>query len=427
MAAAHLLDPDRHPPLKTIEAAPSAPAVRSVPAGEPRDESLVELCASIALRDLNLIDTLLSDLEQMERHEDDSHRLGQLYRLDHLAARLRRNAENLRVLADHDADSDTGETLSVLDTVRAAMSSIDEYAKVSIGRVASLGVVGFAANDLSRVLTELLDNATRHSPPDADVRVSAHLTEQGSVLVRIEDDGIGLPPERLAELNDRLFRSHRLDDSAVRHMGLTVVRRLAERHGLRVSLDHRMPNGTTATVLLPPSLVTELPEANWSGTRTVPTNGRHHLERLPHRRGPAAGPNAAANSTVPDTPADVATNAAPDTAVPDTPATAVPDTPATAAPDTPATGDPADLPEQRPSPIPRRPSPAVGGTTASGLPRRVSRSIKPEAAGGSSAAGSFDSPASEGQDEFLADLDGFTDGEMAARAQEDATEGGDQK
>lgn len=401
------------PNVPATPAAPVTPAAPAAPAAAVPDDSLMDVCASIALRDLNLIDTLLSNLEAMERGEDDSDRLDQLYRLDHLAARLRRNAENLRVLVDHDADEDGGDTISVLDTVRAAMSSIDQYAKVSIGRVTSLGVVGFAANDLSRVLTELLDNATQHSPPNADVRVSGHLTEQGSVLVRIEDDGIGLPADRLAELNDRLSHSQRIDDVAVRHMGLAVVRRLAERHGLRVSLDHRVPNGTTATVLVPPSLVTELPEGNWSGARTVPVNGRHHL------RQPAA---------VPDTVADAEPAAeAPPAVLPRR------DGPPMQRPAAePSAQRPAAEPSvQRPSPAPRPPSPAVSGSTSSGLPRRVSRSIKPGAAGTDAPSAGFGAAAEDGQDQFLADLDGFTDGEMAAQAREpaaeDGTEDGDAK
>src|ERR1700754_1982271 len=127
VVAAHLLDPPRHPVRKAIEA---GPRVRVEPA---RDDALADVCASIALRDLNLIDTLLSELERMERSEEDSNRLGQLYRLDHLAARLRRNAENLRVLVDRDAGENAGDATSILDTVRAAMSSIDQYARISIG------------------------------------------------------------------------------------------------------------------------------------------------------------------------------------------------------------------------------------------------------------------------------------------------------
>jgi two-component sensor histidine kinase len=385
VVAAHLLDPPRHPAPRAIEAAPSAWAEAA------RNESLVDACASIALRDLNLIDTLLAELEEMERKEDDSTRLGQLYRLDHLAARLRRNAENLRVLADRDAGESGGDTTSILDTVRGAMSSIDQYARIGIGRMVPLGVVGFAADDLSRVLAELLDNAANHSSPNEQVRVSAHLTEQGSVLIRIEDGGIGLPADRLADLNRRLSQAHRLDDDAVRHMGLSVVGRLAERHDLRVSLHRRLPNGTTATVLVPPSVVTELPEEGWTGTQTVPANGRHQWQPVPEPR------------------------------------EAVPVPAGGEAPDAPATSTPAGLPRRSPppSPAPRPPAPTISGTTASGLPRRVSRSIKDtseaEGSGGSGAEGSADP---DGHDKFLADLGDFADGERAARAEDSGADSG---
>jgi anti-sigma regulatory factor (Ser/Thr protein kinase) len=401
VVAAHLLDPPRHPVPKVIEARPSAwvEAARSV--------SLVDVCASIALRDLNLIDTLLAELEAMERREDDSKRLGQLYRIDHLAARLRRNAENLRVLADRDAGVEGGgETTSILDAVRGAMSSIDQYARISIGRTVPLGVVGFAADDLSRVLAELLDNAANHSPPNEQVRVSAHLTDQGSVLIRIEDNGIGLPPDRLADLNSRLSQALRLDDDAVRHMGLAVVRRLAERHDLRVSLHRRIPNGTTATVLVPPSLVTELPEERWSGTQTVPANGRH-------RRYPVSEPRDAVpgDDAVLAEPAPAARSGLPRRSA------SSPSGPAVEKAARPVPPPPAPSP---PSPTPRPAAPKISGNTASGLPRRVSRSIKDAADGD---AGSPPPPPPEpaaadpdGHEKFLADLGDFAEGEQAARA-----------
>ncbi|MEX5634802.1 ATP-binding protein [Parafrankia sp. FMc2] len=232
-------------------------------------DALAAICADIALRDLNLVDLLLSQLEEMEAKEEDADRLAELYRLDHLAARLRRNAENLRVLAGHDASGGTADSTALVDVVRAAMSSIDHYSRVVIGRVVSLGVIGFAAEDVGRVLSELLDNATRSSPPTAPVRVGVHLTETGSALLRVEDDGIGFPPERLAQINERLAGEPVLDDDAVRHMGLAVVHRLAIRHGLRTWLDTRQPHGTTASVLIPPGLICELPEGNWSGAQTV--------------------------------------------------------------------------------------------------------------------------------------------------------------
>ncbi|WP_369805197.1 sensor histidine kinase [Pseudonocardia sp. MH-G8] len=398
VVAAHLLDPPRHSAPKVLEAAPSAWGEAA------RNESLGEVCASIALRDLNLIDTLLAELEELERKEDDSTRLGQLYRLDHLAARLRRNAENLRVLAGRDAGESGGDTTSVLDTIRGAMSSIDQYARIGIGRTVPLGVVGFAADDLSRVLAELLDNAANHSPPDEQVRVSAHLTEQGSVLIRIEDGGIGLPPDRLADLNSRLAQGLRLDDDAVRHMGLAVVGRLAERHDLQVALHRKVPNGTTATVLVPPSLVTELPEERWSGAQTVPVNGRHQ----PH---PVAAPRDGVPVPSSDGPSDTAVTPATDAAPTVTPS------------GLPRRGarPPAPPPPTPPSPTPRPAAPTVSGATASGLPRRVSRSTK-DAAVEVDDPGGGGEPVDDGHDKFLADLGDFADGEQAARAEDTATD-----
>ncbi|TVS98865.1 sensor histidine kinase, partial [Amycolatopsis bartoniae] len=338
-AAAQFLNTPHPPP-------PRPPRVLEAPAPERHEpaaagETLAAICANVALRDLNLVDSLLSQLEEMEAREEDTDRLAELYSLDHLATRLRRNAENLRVLAGRDASDSTSDTSSLVDVVRAGMSSIDHYSRVTIGRVVSLGVVGFASEDLSRLLAELLDNATKSSPPNAPVRVSAHLTEQGSVLMRIEDEGIGLPPERLHELNERLSDAPVLDDSAVRHMGLAVVRRLAVRHDLRVWLDRRVPHGTTASVLLPAAVVSELPEASWSGAQTVIF--------------PSTGGNDGASSFVPEAPARPATSGLPRRSAT-------------------VTEERAPVP---PSPRPRPPAePTIGGTTASGLPRRVSQSIK---------------------------------------------------
>jgi two-component sensor histidine kinase len=402
VVAAQLLDPPRHPAPKAIEVRPSAWAEAA------RNESLVDVCASIALRDLNLVDMLLAELEEMERKEEDSTRLGQLYRLDHLAARLRRNAENLRVLADRDAGESSGDTSSVLDTVRGAMSSIDQYARIAIGRMVPLGVVGFAADDLSRVLAELLDNAANHSPPSEQVRVSAHLTEQGSVLIRIEDGGIGLPPDRLADLNGRLSQASRLDDDSVRHMGLAVVRRLAERHDLRVSLHRRAPNGTTATVLVPPSLVTELPEEGWSGTQTVPMNGKRHRYPVPEFREAVPLP---ANGAALEAPAAAAPSGLPRR-----------DAPSSSRPAAEPVAAPTSQPGSRPMP------PRISGTTASGLPRRVSRSIKdaPDAEGAPPPAPKAGVD-TDGHEKFLADLGDFSEGEQAARAagEGDGAAGGD--
>jgi two-component sensor histidine kinase len=377
-AAQFLVAPPRHAPQspRVIEA-PREPAVAKADG-----QVLAAICSSVALRDLNLVDSLLAQLEEMEAKEQDQERLAELYRLDHLATRLRRNAENLRVLAGRDAGEPASDSSSLVDVMRAAMSSIDHYSRITIGRVVSLGVVGFAAEDLSRLLSELFDNAANQSPPSSPVGVSAHLTEQGSVLLRIEDEGIGLPAERIAELNDRLGTAPSLDNDSVRHMGLAVVGMLAERHGMHVRLERRTPNGTIATVLLPTGLVSELPERTWSGAQTVviseikaPVDDTGY----PPHGGPDFSQSFSTSGTLPRRGGSVSV----DTRVP---------------------------PSPRPRPVPAGNS---GGTTPGGLPRRVSQSIKGQ--------GPVDNPVPElggngdGHDELLADLGAFSEGEQAAR------------
>jgi hypothetical protein len=271
-AAAQLLNPP--PPVRSRHAVYRPPPARSDTQGAAAlvadQDALAGVCANLALRDLNLVDSLLAQLEQMEAAEENPDTLAQLYGLDHLATRLRRNAENLRVLSGQEAGGAADETSSLVDVIRAAMSSIEQYTRVEIGRVAALAVVGFAADDIGRLLAELLDNATTQSPPTTTVMVSAHLTERGSVLLRLEDAGIGLPEDRQRELNEWLGLSPVLDGSAIEHMGLAVVRRLAHKHDVRVTLGRRAPHGTTATVLLPPELVREAPPTTFTRAQPPP-------------------------------------------------------------------------------------------------------------------------------------------------------------
>ena len=369
-AAVQLLNPQ--PPARPRHAlvrTPARPALTDRPVidviGD--QEALAGVCATIALRDLNLVDSLLAQLEQLEAAEEDPDALARLYGLDHLATRLRRNAENLRVLAGQEAGGSSDETSSLLDVIRAALSSIEQYPRVEVGRVAPLAVVGFAADDISRLLAELLDNATTQSPPTTTVLVSAHLTERGSVLLRVEDAGIGMPDERQQELNDWLTEPPLLDSSAIEHMGLAVVRRLAHKHAVRVTLGRRAPHGTTATVLLPTDLVREAPARTFT-------------------RPPSAG-------SIPETSAD---DAPPDRR------------PAT------ISGLPRRINRSNSATqLAERPATA---TTRSGLPRRQSRSLRggvppaPESAPAPDATES-----AEDRARFLDDFAAFTEGEEEAR------------
>lgn len=357
-AAAQLLEP---PPGTAPRPVPAAGSAVRIYRADGSPDVLAGMSAGVALRDLNLVDSLLAQLEDMEANEGDPEALARLYQLDHLAARLRRNAENLRVLAGQDAGSTAGSAAPLADVIRAAMSSIEQYPRIEIGRVVALAVVAFAADDLGRLLAELLDNAASHSPPASTVTVSAHLTEQGSVLLRIEDAGIGLPEERLRALNARLAAAPKLDTEAIEHMGLAVVRRLAAKHGIRVSLGRRATHGTTATVLVPADLVCESPAGSWftdTATRAIP--------RV------AAPAPARALASPPPSPRPVAEWTEPEQV------------------------------------------PAAPATTRNGLPRRVPQSLRDVAA--PARPGPSDEPVpGAGREQLMADLGDFADGEQAAR------------
>lgn len=354
----------------------------AAPAETGSQDALAGVCSSIALRDLNLVDALLEQLEHMEVDEDDPEALERLYAVDHLATRLRRNSENLRVLAGREAGGGSDAPLPLLDVVRAGMSAIPGYHRVRLGTLAQLHVVGFAADDMSRVLAELLDNATAHSPPSSEVAVGAHLTERGSVLVRVEDSGIGLPPDRLSELNERLAGSPRLDRGTVQHMGLAVVRRLALAHGVRVWLARRSPHGTTASVLIPAVLVRD--------------SVRSHRESEPPnpsvRGGKAAKPQAS-QRILPQR-ADQSASSRSASAEPD-----------------------------------QQPEDTEGETTvtANGLPRRVPRSLKDphsSARPEQREAVRLEQADRESHQRLLADLGAFADGEQQAHADQHAHDKG---
>ena len=139
--------------------------------------------------------------------------------------------------------------------VRAAISEITEYSRAQISALPDVTVIGPAADDVSHILAELLDNATSKSPESAAVVVRAERTGDGTMVVSVEDTGIGIPADQLADINMRLGRAPVLEAAATRHMGLYVVGRLAQRHGIRVQLRERPYGGITAHVIMPNRLV----------------------------------------------------------------------------------------------------------------------------------------------------------------------------
>jgi hypothetical protein len=250
------------------------------------------------MRDLTLVESLLQVMEKLESHEEDPQQLELLFRIDHLATRMRRNSENLLVLAGHDSGGRDFGPVPLLDVARAAISEITDYSRAQVTSLPEVQVIGLAADDLSHVLAELLDNATSKSPESAAVVVRGERTGDGTMVISVEDAGIGIPADRLAEINARLGRPPVLDAAATRHMGLYVVGRLAHRHGIRVQLRERPYGGITAHVIIPSQLILAPP-----GVPPHRPAGQNHMRPRPQPGHPAAAPAAGPGAPgVPATP-----------------------------------------------------------------------------------------------------------------------------
>ncbi|HLL67383.1 MAG TPA: nitrate- and nitrite sensing domain-containing protein [Micromonosporaceae bacterium] len=225
-----------------------------------------------ARRIRTLITRQLRLLDEFERDETDPEALSRLFALDHVAARLRRNGENLLVLAGGEPGRPYASAFPLLNAVRAAASEIEDFQRIE-AETMDVAVAGSAVGDLVHLLAELLENATAFSAPDTMVRVSARRAGEG-VELRVRDSGIGMTEARLAQINARLASSAALSSAAAGTMGLYVVARLAARHGLRVRL-HSNAHGTDAFVHLPPEVLVPLRP----GEKTVAALGTTHTIR----------------------------------------------------------------------------------------------------------------------------------------------------
>jgi Histidine kinase-, DNA gyrase B-, and HSP90-like ATPase len=219
-----------------------------------------DICDQFGLQLLVLTEQLRASLDELEADEDDPERLRRLYQVDHAVTRMRRASRDLRTLAGRSEEELAGFTTSLLDIIRMAASAIERYTQVTIGRVTDLAVLGYAADDVGSVMAALLDNATRYSP--GTVTVSGHLLEDGGVMFRIEDTGIGIGADQVAVLNAAFAGPvPDVDERTGRHTGFPVAHRIARKHSIGVRLAARpLPSsGTVAMVTLPPNLLCEVP------------------------------------------------------------------------------------------------------------------------------------------------------------------------
>ena len=229
-----------------------------------------EMFVTLSRRNTALVNQQLALIEDLEKDEEDPLRLESLFKLDHLAARMRRTGDSLLILADApNRTSDDG--LTVADAMQAATAGVQEYRRVVLGTTSEVRISGSAAGDVVHLLTELVDNALRYSPPHANVTLSAN-TRPGGVTIEVSDGGLGISEEQLHELNQTLRDGADISPDTARRMGLFVVSRLAKRHGFIAVLQRNERRGTTASVLLPSAVLVQhaAPAAAVPELRVVP-------------------------------------------------------------------------------------------------------------------------------------------------------------
>lgn len=218
-----------------------------------------EMFMTLSRRSQSLVELQLGVIESLEADEHDPRRLEGLFRLDHLATRLRRNGENLQVLAGGTPPKRGNRPVSVVEVLRAATSEVKDYRRVSLGHAPNASVRAAAATDVVHILAELLENATRYSPPDRKVVLTADRGTDGGLLFEVIDGGLGMAKEDLEAANHRLAAADAIGPETTRRMGLFVVSLLAARHGVTVRLrpthDRAKQAGITASVHVPGPLV----------------------------------------------------------------------------------------------------------------------------------------------------------------------------
>ncbi|WP_370332041.1 ATP-binding protein [Mycolicibacterium hippocampi] len=216
---------------------------------------VTDMFETLSRRNRSLVDQQLSLIDRLERNEEDPDRLESLFRLDHLAARMRRNGANLMVLAGARIPREQADPVPVTALVNAAASEVEDYTRITTAGLPDTEIAGAVAGDLVHLLAELLDNALRYSPPTSQVKVSAVPTGTGGLVVEVADTGLGMTEPDLRVANTRLQSGGEVNPYTARHMGLFVVGRLAAQHGLVVRLRSTVAeepgSGTTAGVYVP--------------------------------------------------------------------------------------------------------------------------------------------------------------------------------
>lgn len=276
---------------------------------------------NLARRSQVLVHRQLSLLDSMERRSEDPGELSDLFRLDHLTTRMRRHAESLIILSGAAPGRAWRMPVSLTNVVRAAVSEVEDYARVEVRQLPAASVAGAAVADLTHLLAEIIENAAQFSPPHTRVRVTGEPVGNG-YAVEVEDRGLGMGPETLAEANRRIEQSEALDLFDSDRLGLFVVSRLAARHGIKVHLRTSPYGGTTAVVLLPTALLHSAPPERSPGEPAAaeqtaerayaPLQGGPRPQEAPVHAVPFPADRPALVAPAPGGPAPTATEPAPE-------------------------------------------------------------------------------------------------------------------
>ncbi|WP_433253434.1 sensor histidine kinase [Streptosporangium sp. CA-135522] len=226
---------------------------------------------NLSRRTQSLVERQIDLIDDLEQGEQDDNRLASLFKLDHLATRMRRNSENLLVLAGQEQSRRWSEPVPLSDVVRASLSEVENYERVALRVEAGTSIIGSAVNDIVHLIAELVENAIFFSPQDTKITVSSNGNETGAIILAVTDAGIGMSDEELAEANRRLSEPPAVDLSVSRRMGLFVVGRLAMRHGIRVQLRRPEVGGLSAVVMLPVQVVAQSGMSEMSLAGQIPS------------------------------------------------------------------------------------------------------------------------------------------------------------
>ena len=232
-----------------------------------------DMFRNLARRNQSLLQRQLTVLDGMERRATDPDVLEDLFKMDHLTTRMRRHAEGLIILSGAPPGRSWSAPVKLIDVMRGAVAEVEDYARVTVSTQSRAALAGSAVTDVIHLLAELIENATSLSPPFTQVRVGGETVANG-FAIEIEDRGLGMAPQRVQELNERLSHPPDINPANTEQLGLFVVGQLARRHGVRVMLRPSPYGGTTAIVLIPLSLIVEEgPAAITSGGRAPATTG----------------------------------------------------------------------------------------------------------------------------------------------------------